>query len=100
MNRNVRETCFNQQMMKRARKIGFFNSFIIKKNLQIVLDVFFLTKRGDLSILESILFNAIKYHWVYKKFLTSLRLSLRNAVVCFIFPFFSDDQKVSFEDEN
>ena len=63
MNRNVRETCFNQQMMKRARKIGFFNSFIIKKNLQIVLDdVFFLTKWGDLSILESILFNAIKYH--------------------------------------
>ena len=50
-------------MMKRARKIGFFNSFIIKKILQIVLDdVFFLTKGGDLSILEPILFNAIKYH--------------------------------------
>ena len=96
MNRNVRETCFNQQMMKRARKIGFFNSFIIKKNLQIVLDVFFLTKRGDLSILESILFNAIKYHRVYKKFLTSLRLSLRNAAVCFIFPFFSARSKSFF----
>ena len=50
--------------------------------------VFFLTGGCGLSILESIMSNDIKCHWLYIEFLASLRLLLRIMAACFNFFFF------------
>ena len=64
-----------------------------KEILQLFLGgVFFLPWRIALSILESIICNDIKYHWLYTEFLIQLRLSLTKTAVYFKVLFFMDNR--------
>ena len=64
-----------------------------KEILQLFLGgVFFLSWRIALSILESIICNDIKYHWLYTEFLIQLRLSLTKTAVYFKVLFFMDNR--------
>ena len=61
------------------------------KNILQIGGAFFLTRGGSLSILESIImYNDIKYLWVYSKLPASLMLSFRRMAICFKFHFFMD----------
>ena len=62
-----------------------------KEILQLFLGgVFFLPWRITLSILESIICNDIKYHWLYIEFFIQLRISLRKTAAYFKVLFFMD----------
>ena len=75
MSRGVRKSYLNLLNMKNESKISFLETFIVKKDFANILDgTFFLTRRRYLGILESIMFNSIKYLWVCRQLLASLML--------------------------
>ena len=55
--------------------LNIFNTFIVRTDCaDIYGGILFLTEGGGLRILELVCCNDIKYHWVYRELLTSLRL--------------------------
>ena len=93
ISRVVRNCWCNQNIIKNARYINLLNSFIVKRNFEKIFSGhFFLSRAGGLSILESWMSNAIKCHWVYRKLLTSLRLSSRRIALCCKCLFFMDER--------
>ena len=75
------------------RKINFLNNLLLKEILQIFLGgVLFFAGGVVSSILESIMTNGIKCHWVYRELPAWLRFSLRKNAVCFKFFFFMDER--------